>query len=86
MRTWAGLDTCRPEGELGVGVSDHLVCFGVVDGLGGTVLLTRSIIVKVPAGLKERQEERQFLHCDTFTVSWEKSVLREKEETESLLK
>lgn len=53
--TWAGLDTGRPEGELGVGVVHHLVGFRVVDSQWRTGVLTGAIVIKVPTGLDRKQ-------------------------------
>lgn len=53
--TWAGLDTGRPEGELGVGVVHHLVGFKVVERRWRTGVLTGAVVVKVPAGLDRKQ-------------------------------
>lgn len=54
--TWAGFDAGCPIGELGLGVIDHLVGFGVVECKRRTIVFTGSIIIKIPAGLEKRKD------------------------------
>lgn len=59
VRTGAGLDAGRPEGELGVGVVDHLVGLGVVECHRWTSVFAGAVVVQIPAGLERTWRDTQ---------------------------